>query len=448
MISGLLVLLAPMAMATFDPGTSRGEQVVQIPIANSNRAEICVIPKKYPQAVYSAKDLKSEQELCSLAGVEPAGLCPKLVSTNPAVEFFSVPESMTPAQLEARTCFVPKQDDPKDNQAKKMAKYKGSISCSYTPSLLAYYHISRILGDVTQVPPVVIRTMDLEKHKKVADKAVAALANSKQDLLKQIWAGVVSHLRAGKASSKKDALFTNDFTQTYGALQENPRKEEKYSEMFFSASGGGTRADAFRDRSPIYALLKNKRPARELVGNQWTKENVQKVMQMKDVADMIVLDTLLNQQDRFGNVHYTVGYMYLESGDGGMQVKRKNKMDEQQIRATGAVPVKMMMLKDNDCGVAKDNVAKKAGLLQGLSHMSSTTYAGLLRLQAEMATQESTRNFFMNETLMTGGDYSSVKQNLNEVVQTLQKACREGRLQLDLDLDTHFANRASNASCG
>ena len=200
MLSNLIMLMVPMAVAAMSTTTPRGSQVIQIPIANSSRAEICVIPKKYPNAIYTDKDLKNEQELCSLAGVEPVALCPKMLSTNPAVEFFSIPEGMTAAEVEAKSCHV--QD------SKKLAKYKASVSCSYTPSLLSYYHISKILGNVLQVPSVIVRTLDLEKHKKIAAKAESLMTES---LLKTVWTGYNAHLKAGRASSKKDLLVTTDF---------------------------------------------------------------------------------------------------------------------------------------------------------------------------------------------------------------------------------------------
>lgn len=434
MLSNLAVLFVPMAMAAMNTTTPRGSQVIQIPSANSSQVEICIIPKKYPNALYTDKDLKNEQELCSLAGVEPVALCPKTVSTNPAVEFYSIPEGMTVAQVEAKSCKV--------EDSKKLAKYKASISCSYTPSLLSYYHISKILGNVLQVPSVVVRTMDLEKHKKIASKAEGMVTES---LLKTIWTGYSTHLKAGASSSKKDALLTSDIKQSYGALQQNPRSEEKYSEMFFSAKGAETRADAFRNRSPIYALLKDQRDVRSLVGNQFNPANVQKFLQMQNVADMIVMDTMLNQQDRFGNVHYTTNYFYMDTAN-GMSVKQKAKMKPEEIRETGAIAIKSMMLKDNDCGVTKDNLAKKAKLLQGLSHMNPETYKRLMRFYQDVV-QDRARGFFKDETLMTDVDYASMKSNLGEMVQMLKKSCQAGTLKLDLDMDSHFANKPLTQSC-
>lgn len=443
MLSNLMALLVPMTMAALNVSTPRGEQTIKIPVSGA-QAEICVIPKKYPNATYSDRDIKSEQELCGLGGAQPVALCPKMKSTNPAIEFHSLPAGMSASQVEAKRCEV--------DGAKKLAKYKGSISCSYTPSLLAYYHISRILGNVLQVPPVVVRTFDLKEHREIAAKAAVAVP-AKDALLKQIWQGFSSHLKAGSSSSKKDDLFTSDFTQSYGALQQNPRDEEKYKEMFFA---GKNRGEAFRQNSPIYALLIDKRDLKTLVGNQFTTANVQKVLQMQNVADMIVMDYMLSQQDRFGNVHFTNTYYYMDASEGGQKVKRTNKMDESEARAKGAVLVKHMMLKDNDCGVTKSNVVKDNFLLKNspksdrsyvLSHISPSTYARLLRLNAEMA-QETTRAYFKTETLLTDKDYNLIKSNLGEVVQTLQKACRDGILKLDLDLDAHFTGKPVNQSCG
>lgn len=436
MFINFLALMLPAALATMNPSTPRGEQI--IPMANA-KSEICVIPEKYPGADYSERDLKMEQKLCSYDNTFQVAMCAKLVSTNPAVEFFSIPEGMSAAQVEQKRCEV--------EGAKKLAKYKGSISCSYTPSLLAYYHVSRILGNVVQVPPVVLRTFDLNTHQKIASKANAVLAgNTRLDLLRQIWAGVSRHVKAPAKSSKKHELFTDDLKQSYGALQENPRKEEKYSEMFFGARGSETRADAFRARSPVYRLLADRRPLRSLVNNRWEAKSVQIVQQMKEVADMIVLDTMLNQQDRFGNVHYTTAYYFLDSAKGGMKVESKSKMDEADARSKNAVLIKEMMLKDNDCGVAKENLAKKARLLEGLSHISPMTYSRVLKLNRDLQQKEA-RDYFMKETMMTASDIQNIAKNLQEISTSLQNACRNGRLQLDLDLDGHFANTPLQQNC-
>ncbi|MBC7370226.1 MAG: hypothetical protein H7326_01595 [Bdellovibrionaceae bacterium] len=436
MLSNFFALVLPAALATFTPTAPRGEEVIQFV---NGKSEVCVIPKRFSEAVFSKDDLETEKILCDLGNGTAVALCPKAASTNPAVEFHSIPAGMSAAQVEAKMCEV--------EGSKKLAKYKNSISCSYTPSLVAYYHVSRILGDVLGVPPVVLRTFDLKTHQQIAAKGIAVTsANPNLSLLKQIWQGFAGYLNAPAKSSKKDILFTDDLKQTYGALQENPRNEEKYSEMFFAAKGTETRADAFRSRSPIYKLLSDKRALRDIVPNQWNAKNVQLVQQMRDVSEMIIMDTMLSQEDRFGNVHYKNSFMFIDKSEGAARIGRKSKMEEADIRAKNAVQIKRMMLKDNDCGVNRGNSALKAGLINGVSHVNSATYARLLKMEKQLQTEEG-KNFFLKETMMNSGDFHLFEENVEVVARTLQKACRDGRLHMDLDLTAHFTNAPVQKSC-
>jgi len=444
-----MALFVPITMATLNPTAPRGETIVKM---TNHSQEICIVPKKYPDASYDSKDLKVEKELCSYGSTENVAFCAKMNSTNPGIDIYSLPEGMTEQQLEAKSCRLSQakkgagKDDDDSQEAKKIAKYKYSVSCSYTPSLLSYYHISRILGNIEQVPVAVIRTMDVNRQKQIGLAGIAAMkGNPRLSLITQNWQAVVSNLSSPSTSSKRQNLFTDDLTQTYGALQEKPKNDEFYKEMYFPARGSETRADAFRESSPIYHMLANPHQLREMVGNEWNAKNLQVVLQMQNVADMIVLDTVLSQEDRFGNINYTNTYYFVDHSNGA-KVVSKNKMDNDEAKSNGALVVKQMILKDNDCGVSRENRAKKAHLLEGLSHINPETYSRLLKLKNDLSKQE-THDFFRNEALMTESDYSLFKQNLIQAVQTLQNACHQGRMQLDLDLNAHFLNTPVHQSC-
>jgi hypothetical protein len=430
MIFKILTLMLPAAMATLTPASPRGEQIISIA---GGKSEICVVPKKFPGGNYSKRDLKVEQELCSLGNTVPVAMCPKENSTNPGVGIFTIPEGKTAAQIEAGNCA--------DKEADKVAKYKGSTSCSYAPSLLTYYHMSRILGDIAQVPTAVLRTLDRAHHLDIANKGVAATA--KNDLLNQNWKFLRDQLASPSASSRKNTLFTDDLQQSYGALQENPKHEEFYGDMFTKPAGGEvSRTAAFRNRNPIYKLLASSKPLHSLVGNQWQAQNVQAVQQMQDAASMIILDTLLNQQDRFGNIHETENFVLLTDG----KVVIKKKMEEAEAKTANAVKVKVMMLKDNDCGVSKENIAKKTYLLEGIAHFSPTVYANLMQLEKQIDAPE-TKDFFTKETMMTAVDFKSIATNVHEAAILLKQNCKSGKLQLDLDLTAHFTNAPISQSC-
>ena len=393
-----------------------------------------MIPKHFAGGDYSDKDLKDETKLCDIDAYTNAAVCPKLNSTNPGIDFYSLPQGSTPEQVGAANCKTP--------GAKKIAKYKLSSSCSYTPSILGYYHVSRMLGGIADVPPTVLRTFDLKNHIALGRKALAQTKSG--TLIHQTWAGLMAQLTAGAKANRRDVLLTDDFAQSYGALSENPTKEDFYKEFFNGGANNLARARNFRDSNPIVRMLARNADISTLVGRNFTTENVQKMVQLKDAADMIVIDTLMNQQDRFGNIHYLKTYYYLDandrSADGSAKLKSKKSLTPEEVTQLGAVQVKTMLLKDNDCGVAKDNIAKQAGLADRIAHIDPKTYRGILHFDA-IADSAETKDFFVRELVFTANDYASIRKNLKDLATKLHQACLKGRLKLDLDLQAHFSTQ-------
>lgn len=421
------------AHATLTPHLQRGEKIVDHAVAGRN-AEVCVIPKHFSDADYADKDTKTEEELCNIEANTNAAVCPKLNSTNPGLDIYSIPSGFTAKKIEDANCKV--------TDAKKIAKYKLSTSCSYSPAILGYYHVSRILGRIANVPPSVLRTFDLQNHIALGRKALAKTAPD--TLIHKTWSSLMAQLTAGSKSSKRDLLFTDDFTQSYGALSLNPKNEAFYKEFFNSGTGNVARAQNFRDKNPIMKLLARHENISNLVGRSFTAENVQKMVQLKDAADLIVIDTLMNQQDRFGNIHYIDTFYYLDSKeltqDGSAKLKSNKHLTPQEATQVGAVQVKEMILKDNDCGVAKQNVAKLTSLADRISHIDPNTYHRLLQFDAA-GDSAVTKQFFVQGLYFTANDFVSVRKNLKDLATKLHQACSTGRLKLDLDLQVHFSKQ-------
>jgi len=440
--AGLLLMCvscgAPLASATLSTSAPRGQQTLSIPVAG-RKPEICVIPKHFADAQYSDKDSKSEADLCSFDVATNAAVCPKLNSTNPGLDFYSLPSGATPKSVEDAHC----------KDAKKEAKYKLSTSCSYTPSILGYYHLSRMLGGVADVPPSVLRTFDLQQH--IALGRTALAETKPAALIHQTWAALMAQLTAGANASKRDLLLTDDFSQSYGALSVNPSKESFYQEFFSGGANNVARAANFRDKNPIVQMLARPTDASTLVGRNFTAQNVQTMRQLKDAADLIVIDTLMNQQDRFGNIHYLETYYYLDrkdtNPDGSPKLKSSKKLTPDEVTQLGAVQIKTMLLKDNDCGVSKTNIAKQAGLSNRIAHIDPVTYHRLLQLDAAADSPE-TKAFFQQELVFTAIDYAGFRANLKDLASKLHQACSQGKLKLDLDLAAHFSGAALPApSC-
>ncbi|MES2854542.1 MAG: hypothetical protein V4692_01710 [Bdellovibrionota bacterium] len=423
------------ANATMSPYLERGEEIIEHKVPGRAN-EVCIIPNHFAAAKYSVKDLANEKKLCGLDVYSNAAVCPKTSSTNPGLEMYSLPVGSSIRQVEAANCIV--------TGSEREAKYKMSTSCSYTPSIVGYYHLSRILGGIANVQPAVLRTFDLERHMEIGEKALRMTKST--DLIHMTWDSLMSGFRAGAASKRKDLLFTDNFDQSYGALLKNGGGGDFYPDFFNGGKENFVRAANFRDKNPSFALVKNKADASSLVSRSFSQANVQKMVQMKDAVDMVILDTLMNQQDRFGNIDaFDTYYFYddvVKNDDGTPKLRSEKKPTPEQMAK--AVMVKEMILKDNDCGVAKDNVARGASLAEAISHIDPKVYHRLLKLDS-IADTEYVMTFFRKNLMFTADDYSGSKKgfrtNLKFLTNLLKTKCKAGTLKLDLDLDNHFSDQ-------
>ena len=415
----------------------------------SGKSEACIRSKTFPGAKladggdgYDDDDAKKENKLClydfyKQTTTDPkranVAVCPKVFSTNPGLEFHEMPEGTQKAAYEASEC-----QKAKGRAGDKVAKFKSSISCSYTPSILAYYHLGRIV-DVGHVPQAVLRTMDVAEHLKRATEAlgyVKKLYPPTGQLLGQIWGSFLAADKAPKAARSFAALYTTDAQQVVGALVTNPGGEEFYAEL--NGSTKGDRVANFQVTG-TFKLLTSKAPLAKQNFPKTLAGSAQTMLRLKDGADLVVMDTILSQADRFGNLHEQPAYVWME----GDKLKHKKAKSEDlakmppEIKAAGGVVVKQMLLKDNDCGVIKENKLKSARVLEKLTHLSPKTYQKLLWLNAQWKKPE-VQAFLHEELLFTNADALAVGTNLAAAVATLQKSCTAGTLWLDIDLKEHL----------
>lgn len=438
----LLALISLSAHATLDRSKVVGE-VVPHPVGGGRPDEICVIPQHFENGEYSEDDLKDEKDLCALDKTTSA-VCGKQESTNPGLNFYKHKEMAAPQFAAANCSPVVK------GKVKKLAKYKLSTSCSYMPSILGYYHLSRILGNAGRVPVTVLRTWDLEDHKRLGRIAKSRASGT----IALTWGSLMQQLEAGSGASKKDRLMTSDFKQSYGALGDNPRGEMKYGGREFNGpdpffNGGAdknARARNFLAQNAVVKLLKKMAPVDTFISREFKAANIQKLQQMKDASDFIIMDSLMAQEDRFGNIHAEERYYYL---DENRQLKSKpaRKMKPEEIAALpGGVSAFRMILKDNDCGL-RENVVKDAGLPDVIGHMDPDTYQRLLKLN-QVINDPAVKSFFMDGLLFTSDDYRKFSGNLREIADDLHQKCKDRKLFLDLDLKNYFTGQqGQSVSC-
>lgn len=476
--------------------------------------ELCVIPKHYQTYDDVERDRKDEVDLCRLSpypnqetklefsssskvtpklfkktDTKEVVLCPKLNSTVPGTNFIDVPKGWSAEKAVAEFC-IQKLEVPMAIADKYSieARLKSWFADASTSSVLAYYHMSRILG-VGRVPPAVYRTVDRTSHAKVIERA-NLLLNGSTDHIGGNWRALNSANQSAARGKPNLKLYNPDGTMLFGALSKNAKGEEKYTEV----SGVGefaTRYQRFLEQTPFLNVAN---PADvETVGKSKRIEKLAPViLQMRDVSGMILLDTLLSQDDRIGNIHYKIEVIEQtpngtvsreltkeekeaakkvlnevraphlnaanaasERGDNrsaavsrgrAEKIKLTEKMVIRALRSLYAgedkIVAKVMMLKDNDCGVDTDpnrrkNMMRKFGALERVRHMDPELYRRFMKL-ADDILSDRFKPFALNTLLYREKDYEgtqvSLKENTRYAMNVLKAACRNGSLKLDLTM--------------
>jgi hypothetical protein len=434
----LLFITSP-SLAKYDPKKIRGDYIQHFSTPYENVTETCVIPQHSSLAYYKDSDRKDEAMLCGIdfygstsmydIPLIQVAICPKNRSTNPAVELYKLKSTELSIQAyESQQCRLPSKKRDK-KLAKRLAKFKQSISCSYTPSILGYYHVSRMLGNIGDVSPAVIRTMALKRHRKIAKLGYQVARKYKQTIQAKTWKNMIdteNHIdsksnKMGKKYSKK--IFTIDNKQLFGAMQKDVKHEEKYKEFYIKNVKNSYRH--LTSQPFVKKLLRQ---------NINAKTSVAMLYQLKDYSDMLVIDYILSQEDRFGNMAYKDYYYFIN--DAGEIQRSRIRDSESELSTEQSDPnlykVRRLVLKDNDCGVNRLNRTKQSKIMSKIRHMSLNTYQSLLKLEANIET-ENLEHFFKNELLFSTKDWENFEHAIQNLKSILQKNCRSGRLSLDLN---------------
>lgn len=419
----------------------RGIAVKTFPVPSGGPDEICVLPPHLPFINYrgknGAKDTADEQKLAGYdfyrAGTAESGavaILPKRKSTSAAVNVCTLPAGTArPAELSASYAATV------EKAGKCVAKFKqtdNKFTTTSTASILGYYHVARALGDICEIKPAVLRTMDIEQHKKVVH-----LANEMgvHGTVAKSWGLFAGYYADPAHSGVAQSLFTSDFRQIYGALLENTAGEENYAEWLSAGSGlSGLRA---------FQHMADGRSAATIIGSQaFTQTNVQALVAMRDMSEMILLDYLLAQSDRLtgGNIS-DYPFIYYRDGDKVKSVKASKASD---IPAGAAqVAVKKLTIKDTDAGLLNSNLFEQKGYLGQIHHLHPNTYAGLQKLAEQWQSDPAVKAFFHRECTFSNHQLAQFEKYLLNAASTLRGKKEGGTLHLDLDLDDYFRGAAA-----
>lgn len=508
----LFNVLVP-AIASAD-AVSLGAEVQVRTHTPAGLTELCVLPKHYLNYEGMEEDRKDEIDLCRLSAqpkqeaklefsnssklnpklfkkseTKEVVLCPKLNSTVPGTNFIDVPKGWDSEKAKKEFCIA-KLEVPVAiaDQYSIEARLKSWFADASTSSVLAYYHMSRILG-VGRVPPAVYRTVERTSHAEVIAKA-NELLNGSTDHIGGNWRALGSANQSAVRGKPNLKLYTPDGNMLYGALSKNAKGEEKYTEV----SGVGdfaTRYPRFFAQPPFQKVA-NPASVEVIANSNHIEKLAPVIIQMRDVSGMVLLDSLLSQDDRIGNIHYKIEV--IENTPQGAYSRELTKIEKEAAKAEllkarapqlerakvasaqgntkqaanylahaekiklterivlralktlypgeSKIVAKVMILKDNDCGVDTDprrrqNRMRQNGALERVRHMDPETYRRFLKL-ADDILSDRFKPFAMNTLLYRSQDYEgtnvSLKENTRYALGVLKEACRRGDLKLDLTM--------------
>ena len=416
----------------------RGVKTVAFKVPGGRPDEICVIPQHLPFVNYRGKagagDISDEEKLAGYdfykIGAAELGVIaplPKRSSTSAAVDVYEFPAGTTrPDDLTASYCAGV------EKSGKCVAKFKqtdNKFTTTSTAAILGYYHVARALGDICEIKPAVLRTMDIEQHKKVVRLASEMGVHG---TIAKSWSLFNQYYANPQGSGVASELFTSDFTQIYGALLENTTGEENYAEWLSAGSSlSSTRA---------FQHMADSRPAAEIVGSRdFTQGNVQALVAMRDMSEMILLDYLLAQSDRLtgGNISdYSFAY-YLEGG----KVKSTKGSKASSIPARDPdSPREETHHQRHGRRIAEQQCVRAKGIPIADSPPASEQYDCLQTLAQNWSADPTLKQFFHRECTFSQSQLARFEKYLLNAASTLRSHKESGALRLDLDLDDYFAS--------
>lgn len=439
-----------------DVNTFPPERRAAYEVGSGRPPEVCILPDHYEGATYSKSDRDIEAYLCKLNMIKAPGsglpgksvaVCPKLSGTSPGLDLMDI-ESYDKNEYETSLC-----KEVKKRPTRNYAKLKFSVTCAYTGSMLAYYHVSRMLGGAGRVPVAVLRTVDAERLKTYGNRGKTMSEGTVNQLG---WKDILSILtRDGSDTAKQwePIVFTKDGKQAYGALM-------RYPFDFGLDDHPLLNKDTYEEFSAQEWVKKSLDPrsVQEFVGRDF-ESAARGIYTLKDMADMVLVDYIMGQKDRMHNIESVPFYYHLK--DGAIIESLASSVSDPSVLGSTVTrqPVHRVVLRDNDCGVrVNDNLFAQKRTLDGLRHMDPVTYRMFRKTAHEYRTGK-VKSFLLREATMDtpflwGNNIDSViGKNFQEADRILYQNCKSGKLLLDLDLNAHLqgantADRVRSKDCG
>ena len=424
-------------------------------VSPNGLTEKCVRIAPPPGAHYSKHDRKEEADFCAL-DLHRLALCPKLWSTSAGTIVYDIGDGATAEDIRAWEL----QHCSQGHHARQAAEHKPAVfkvsvnerdtSATYAPSSWVYYHISRFLRAQLHVPVSVYRSLDAAAHHERVVGRGLELSGEKRSL-RMLNAGwrFLDAAESGQATGGGvSAALTDDGRQVFGVLIDNDgdRYGPEFNGTRESGWGSGQNYDfqqtapflALRDpapvseaaRSAVHEARKNPRMARALDADTPVE---QVVFWMQDVLEITLLDFVLGQQDRIGNIDYLWRWYWIE--DGKLESKKAHGAEvPEKLAPFRPLRLRQSAINDNDAGVRRGyaDFAERTHMLEELRHYSPRLYRRLGLLAADMQAKGPVYSWFTESAGLSVKEADAIAGRAVEAFALLKADCDSGALKLDL----------------
>ncbi len=429
-------------------------------ISKNGIAEKCFYPEKVLGYSVDKKQAKNFEKLCDIdpysmksqnADKKPALICPKLMSSSPGLYLIENNSYLENDLFKSTVCSTRRPQKMINGvEYKKLAKFKTSLGFTKAHSSVVYNYLSKMVFENLTVPEAVFRSLDYSEQRKesaFAMNQIQRLKIPKTQIIVDSW----EWLNQTYSAKLPTAELKFDDSTILGILIKD-FKAIQYVEL---AAGPTNQTET--EKNQVYKNVFSEKP---IIQNysQIQKSEIQNLFETQGISEMLVIDFILSQKDRYGsygNIHY-IPYWLKISGSYFDFVKATLEDSEKRVEAAeikekqaqGYFLIKRISLLDNDAAIKspKENSNLKRNVPVRIRHMSQRTYSKIQNLNQLFENNLNVQEF-KNAFLLKDSDMKNIEFNLKAVSEILKTNCKSGFLKLDLNTEDIAAQRTNGNVC-
>ena len=431
--------------------------------------EACVRITPIPGGRYDEEDLEDEVALCSLdLYSESIALCPKIWSTSPAVVLYDIGEGKFKgdrAGFQSKICAggkVAKHVSEGQISRIKFTMNQESTSATFSTSPILYYHLSRYFNFQTKVPVSVWRSMD--KSVLLNEVAIGGRILTEGmphlSMIHAAWKALVDTIETPESYAKPTAygtsedILTSDGTNAYGVMYDgggtqygpeiNGIPVDDTAEARYAAFMQTPTTIALATEGPLKVAIET---GLRLGGATFTPEGreeqaisaAQMVFWMRETSEVLLIDYILAQQDRPGNIDYQEYYYWIKDGDAKKMRVRNQRPGEGEIPLE-AIMIQRSRINDNDAGarIEYDNHFMALEVLDKLRHFAPEQFNQLRLLNADFESKGPKYEWLRDSLGLDISQVEMIRKNTRRANEVLEKNCQLGLIRFDLDAKEFF----------